>query len=416
MKRNRVGAEQYPNSQISQEGITMTGRKQGRTRNMAFRMLAVGLASLLVLVLAGPVSTVLGGPSHSSNGQPGHNGGVHFPVPFIIGITALALGDVKDCQSGAVIPPEKLTAEFFFADGAHPPFQFNQLKKIIIKAEGYQPKEITQFMTMQFTLGFLKLVFIIPLEASICLQPACNNPQIVIKWGAGSGSPQFPVAGTGNVNREVFAGEESLQYEVIANDMDPDKPAPRDYLSLFARDLATPLPPGAEWLPEMSLPFSKEESGLFKWTPQFSDARAEPYVVRFKTRDVCPGAEATAEIHITVKTRLPNLVPINVTAVKLGGGHWRVKFQVHNRGSVGAKATQVRIYGIKVASTPGGDPVGREKTESFGTGALGPFETTGEIFSDFANGDYDVTITVDPENKVEEVDEGDNVVRLQLRS
>jgi hypothetical protein len=186
MKRNRVGAEQYPNSQISQEGITMTGRKQGRTRNMAFRMLAVGLASLLVLVLAGPVSTVLGGPSHSSNGQPGHNGGVHFPVPFIIGITALALGDVKDCQSGAVIPPEKLTAEFFFADGAHPPFQFNQLEKIIIKAEGYQPKEITQFMTMQVTLGFIKLIFIVPLEQNICLQaapiPLPKLPDYVAQW------------------------------------------------------------------------------------------------------------------------------------------------------------------------------------------------------------------------------------------
>lgn len=139
------------------------------TRNVAFRVLVVGLASLM-LVVAGPVSAVWGGPAHSTPGQPGPNG-TSFPTPFMIGITAFVVKEVKDCVTGAVIPPEKLVAEFVFKDGSQAPFHFNQLEKIILKAEGYQPKEITQFMTMQFRLGFVVLTFIVPLEQNICLMP-----------------------------------------------------------------------------------------------------------------------------------------------------------------------------------------------------------------------------------------------------
>jgi hypothetical protein len=407
MTPNRVTEKTYPNSQIPKEGITMTSR----TRSAAFKALLVGLASLM-LVFAGSVSTVLAeGQHHNVPGQPGHNGGIQFFTPFVIGVTGLLINKVTDCATGAVIPPEKLTAEFVFADGAQPPFQFGQLKKIILKAEGYQPKEITQFMTMQFGFGFLVLTFIIPLEGDICLQAiVCNNPQIVIQWGSGPGTPQFPAAGGGIVNMENLVGEER-SFQVIADDSDPDKPAPRDYLESFSIDPTTPLPAGAVWLPEIGLPFAKSLSGTFRWTPLPRDARAEPYIVRFRTKDVCPGGAATVEARITVKTRLPNLVPVEVQSVKLGGPQpqWRVKFRVHNRGSVGAAATQVRIRGTRI-----GD--GRVVEYSFGTGALEPFQTTGEIFGDFAGEDYDVEIFVDPENKVQEVDEGDNIVRLQLRS
>jgi len=137
---------------------------------VAFKALLVGLASL-VLVFAGSISTVLAdGSHHNSPGQPGHNGSIQFYTPFIIGITGLLINKVTDCATGAAIAPEKLTAEFVFADGAQPPFHFSQLKKIIIKAEGYQPKEITSFMTMQFNLFILVFTFIVPLEGDICLQ------------------------------------------------------------------------------------------------------------------------------------------------------------------------------------------------------------------------------------------------------
>jgi hypothetical protein len=167
MKRNRVTEKSYPNSQTLKERIEMTSRM----RSVAFKALLVGLASL-ILVFAGPVSTVLAdGSHHNSPGQPGHNGGIQFYTPFIIGITGLLINKVTDCATGVAIAPEKLTAEFVFADGAQPPFHFSQLKKIIIKAEGYQPKEIIKLMTMQFSFGFLKLILIIPLEGDICLLP-----------------------------------------------------------------------------------------------------------------------------------------------------------------------------------------------------------------------------------------------------
>ncbi|MCS6903469.1 MAG: hypothetical protein NZO41_04250 [Candidatus Bipolaricaulota bacterium] len=137
------------------------------------RAFLVGLTSL-VLVVAGPVSTILAdGQNHSSQGQTGSHG-THFPAPFMIGITAFVIKEVKDCATGAVIPPEKLTAEFVFKDGSQPPFPFNQLEKIILKAEGYQNREITQFMTIQIGFGVFVLTFIAPLEAGICLLPSAR--------------------------------------------------------------------------------------------------------------------------------------------------------------------------------------------------------------------------------------------------
>jgi hypothetical protein len=156
---NRIAAAQ---NYTTKEGFSM--------RSVALKALAVGLASLM-LMFSGSISTVWAGPSHSVPGQSGPSGGVQFPTPFIISITGLLIDKVTDCATGAVIPPEKLTAEFVFRNGAHPPFQLSQLEKIIIKAEGYQPKEITSFMTMQFQLGPLRLIFIIPLERTICLPP-----------------------------------------------------------------------------------------------------------------------------------------------------------------------------------------------------------------------------------------------------
>jgi hypothetical protein len=156
---NRIAATQ---NYTTKEGFSM--------RSVAFKALAVGLASLM-LMFSGSISTVWAGPTHSVPGQSGPSGGVQFPTPFIISITGLLIDKVTDCATGAAIPPEKLTAEFVFREGAHPPFQLSQLEKIIIKAEGYQPKEITSFMTMQFQFGPLRLIFIIPLERTICLSP-----------------------------------------------------------------------------------------------------------------------------------------------------------------------------------------------------------------------------------------------------
>jgi hypothetical protein len=399
MVRNRIEAETYPNSQISQEGIKMTNRRFSRMRSVAFKALVIGLASL-VLVFAGPVSTMLAGPSKP-------------PPGFTI---VLVTGQVTFCENEELVQGAKVivyskkkpdlkvetttNSEGKFSAsailfGAHVQ---KALSDLGVEFPGFMIGKIASFViSLPFVGTFISI--------TACLLNPCNNPDIQIRIG-----PEFggAFAGGGIVNMEAFVGE-LRGFEVIANDGDPDKPAPMDYLSLFARDVATPLPLGAEWIPTIAAPFAKSASGTFRWTPLPTQARPEPYILQFKTRDVCPGSEATVEARITVKTQLPNLVPVEVQPMKLGGPQWRVKFRVHNQGSVGAGATQVRIRGVRV-----GD--GRVVEYSFGTGALDPFATTGEIFADFAGGDYDVEIFVDPENKVQEVDESDNIVRLQLRS
>ena len=181
---------------------------------MAFRVLLVGLASVM-LVIAGPVSAVFGGPSHSSQGQSGSHG-THFPTPFMIGITAFVIKEVKDCATGAVIPPEKLTAEFVFKDGSQAPFQFNQLEKIILKAEGYQPREITQFMTMQFGFGPLVLTFIVPLEQDICLLMLMQEPAVH--------TVQYLTPANGSFDAEVLPNVRlRADFTVDCSDPDPSK-------------------------------------------------------------------------------------------------------------------------------------------------------------------------------------------------
>jgi hypothetical protein len=371
----------------------------------------VSLASL-VLLFAGSIAPLLAdGSHHTSQGQPGPNGGVLFTTSFMIGITGLLLGPVKDCATGEIIEPGRLSAMFVFPTEAQRSLHWSQLIKVVLSAEGFQPREITQFTIFRLTLGFLTLTFVIPIEAHICVnQGACNAPNIAIKWGQGAGLPQFPVAGGGIVRLQIPVGVPRA-FDVVADDGDPTLAT--DYLTLFARDLTTALPPGAEWRPPIEAPFAKNLSGVFTWTPTPQDLRAAPYVIRFRARDACPGAEATVQVELTVVINLPNLNIVNVRTLQLGGGHWRVIFNVQNQSNVGARATQVRIRGVRL-----GD--GRERTESYGTGALGPFAMTGDLFVDFAvnfaNRDYDVELFVDPENRVAEADENDNVVSLQLRA
>jgi hypothetical protein len=153
---NRIAATQ---NYTTKEGFAM--------RSVAFKALAVGLASLMLL-MAGPVSAILAGPSHTSPGQSGPNGGIQFPTPFM-SITGLLINKVTDYVTGQVIPPEKLTAEFTFKDGAHPPFSPKDLVSVTIRAPGYFPESITDFSTIQISLGFLSFTFIIPLNAEIQL-------------------------------------------------------------------------------------------------------------------------------------------------------------------------------------------------------------------------------------------------------
>jgi len=69
----------------------MTSRKQSRTRNVAFRMLAVGLVSLMLMLLVGPVGTTLAG------GDP--------PPGFI---TVLVQGQATLCDSKAPVQGAKV--------------------------------------------------------------------------------------------------------------------------------------------------------------------------------------------------------------------------------------------------------------------------------------------------------------------
>jgi len=73
-------------------------KKEGFSmRSVAFKALAVGLASLM-LMFAGSISTVWAGPSHTVPGQPFPSGGIQFPTPFIISITGLLIDKVPTSQ------------------------------------------------------------------------------------------------------------------------------------------------------------------------------------------------------------------------------------------------------------------------------------------------------------------------------
>ncbi len=88
MTRNRVEAERQTNSQISQEGIKMASLQLSSKRSVMFKVLAIGLASL-VLILAGSGSTML---AHGSMSPP--------PPGFMF---VLVNGQAMDCAKGTPI-------------------------------------------------------------------------------------------------------------------------------------------------------------------------------------------------------------------------------------------------------------------------------------------------------------------------
>lgn len=139
-------------------------------------------AFMLVLALLGIVlGAGLGswaGPQEEVTGEPGPNDGVQFSTPFIVEIIGLLIDRVTDCVTGEPIPPGKLRAEFVFQEGAQAPFKLDDLQKIILKSEGYQPREITSFFKIQLQIGQLMFTFVLPLDRSLCL-----TPSNAVLWG-----------------------------------------------------------------------------------------------------------------------------------------------------------------------------------------------------------------------------------------
>ena len=129
-----------------------------------------------------------GGPAETTNQ------GIQVPAP-IFGVSGMLFDQVTDCETGEEIDPSLLQTEFVFRSGAQAPYDLSELEKVIVKAEGYTPREMTNFSPMQVSLGFLQVSLLIPAEQSICLSPAASEKpvyavkpvcQIKHEWLAGT--------------------------------------------------------------------------------------------------------------------------------------------------------------------------------------------------------------------------------------
>lgn len=152
----------------------MTSRKLSSKWSGAFKALAIGLVSL-ALFLAVPAMTILADGSHNMcPGQPGPNGGTQCTTgSLIIGISAVVV-NATDCTTGVAIPPEKLTFDLVFREGANAPYSVNDLKAIIVTAAGYVPATITSFVQMQLNL----VIFVVNIifAGNACLPPLVVAP------------------------------------------------------------------------------------------------------------------------------------------------------------------------------------------------------------------------------------------------
>ena len=101
--------------------------------------------------------------------------GAEFETPFLVGVTAL-LAQFVDCSTGAAIAPEAVETDYYFADGATPPYEVGELERVVVWALGYVPKEITQFETFSLPILFFTITVLYPAGGQIvCLQPSSGS-------------------------------------------------------------------------------------------------------------------------------------------------------------------------------------------------------------------------------------------------
>lgn len=104
-------------------------------------------------------------------GKPGPGGEIEYETPFITGITSFLAGRIRDCTTSEEIPPAVVRARFVFDEGVEPPYSPSDLVMVILTAEGYEPRVITEFTQLNISLLFVQTVYIIPLDPVVCLVP-----------------------------------------------------------------------------------------------------------------------------------------------------------------------------------------------------------------------------------------------------
>jgi len=109
-------------------------------------------------------------PGEDVTGDPTEEG-IEFEIPFLGGLSTF-LAEFFDCQSGEDIEGTGVHSEYYFRDGAEPPYELGDLERVVIWVPGYQPATIDSFEVMEIPLLFMTISVIVPAEGAICLMPA----------------------------------------------------------------------------------------------------------------------------------------------------------------------------------------------------------------------------------------------------
>jgi len=107
-------------------------------------------------------------------GKPGPGGEIEYNTPFMMGITSFLAGRIRDCVTSEEIPPAAVHARFVFDEEVEPPYTPSDLVMVILTAEGYEPRVITEFTQLSMSLLFVQMVYIVPLEPVGCLVPVAK--------------------------------------------------------------------------------------------------------------------------------------------------------------------------------------------------------------------------------------------------
>ena len=148
-----------------------------------WRWLGVLAVATMCLVAAGALAEDPGGdtedwieppwieePDETVPGEETEDG-TEFTVPFFAEASTF-LAQFMDCETGIAIDVVGIKTEYYFLKGAEPPYAVKDLERIIVWAEGYQPKIIDEFDVMEIPLFIMTLSIIIPRDGIICLAPS----------------------------------------------------------------------------------------------------------------------------------------------------------------------------------------------------------------------------------------------------
>lgn len=103
--------------------------------------------------------------------------GLEFEVPFFAGGISTLVAQFVDCATGEPIDEGGVQTEYYFADGAQPPYGLEDLIRVVVWVPGYQPAAIEAFDVIEMPLLFVTISMIVPAEGSVCLMPAEGDPE-----------------------------------------------------------------------------------------------------------------------------------------------------------------------------------------------------------------------------------------------